>query len=185
MTHLKTTGLAALACLVFLGGCATPKPPEKPMFKDVEFGAQWTPEAIVRESQAIWNDQRPDRLPIVFAENVVFEDVAYGFRGVGLKALLTYYQDNWKTFPDLRIGLLSMFSDGQHIATQWIMTGTQYGDLPGLPATRRKISIRGASISEIKDGHIVRMTDYYDSAEFYRQLRGQTPAAEEAPSPQK
>jgi len=54
---------------------------------------------------------------------------------------------------------------------EWTMSGTHKGDFPGLPATGKRFSsIRGATIVELKDGKIIRCSDYWDAAIFMRQV---------------
>ena len=51
------------------------------------------------------------------------------------------------------------------------MSGTHKGDLPGLPATGKPFSLRGASIYELHDGKIKRNSDYWDMVTFLKQIR--------------
>jgi predicted ester cyclase len=50
------------------------------------------------------------------------------------------------------------------------MTGTQQGDMPGMPATKKRFSVRGATILETERGLIRRCRDYWDMAAFLKQL---------------
>ncbi len=50
------------------------------------------------------------------------------------------------------------------------MTGTQTGDMPGLPATDRSFSIRGASVGELAGDKIKRKSDYWSLASLLQQL---------------
>jgi steroid delta-isomerase-like uncharacterized protein len=58
---------------------------------------------------------------------------------------------------------------------EWTMAGTHQGDLPGLPATGRRFSLRGSAIVELRQGKIKRLTDYWDMATFMKQI-GAMPA---------
>jgi hypothetical protein len=53
---------------------------------------------------------------------------------------------------------------------EWIMRGTHKGDLPGMPATGRRVEVRGASIFEFAGNRIRRCSDYWDMATFLKQL---------------
>ena len=55
-------------------------------------------------------------------------------------------------------------------AGEWTLSGTQRGDMPGIPATGKQFSVRGVSILELEDGKIRRCSDYWDMAEFLKQL---------------
>lgn len=50
------------------------------------------------------------------------------------------------------------------------MTGTHQGDLAGMPATHKKFSIRGASVVELNNARIKRISDYWDLVTFLKQL---------------
>jgi predicted ester cyclase len=44
------------------------------------------------------------------------------------------------------------------------------GDLPQIPATGKRIDVRGASILEFADERFRRVSDYWDMARFLEQL---------------
>jgi SnoaL-like polyketide cyclase len=51
------------------------------------------------------------------------------------------------------------------------MSGTQKGDLPGIPATGKRFSsVRGSIILELEAGKIRRESDYWDAATFMKQV---------------
>jgi steroid delta-isomerase-like uncharacterized protein len=60
---------------------------------------------------------------------------------------------------------------------EWTMSGTHQGDLPGMPATGRSFSVRGATVLQLADGLISRNSDYWDMATLLGQL-GLMPASE-------
>jgi steroid delta-isomerase-like uncharacterized protein len=66
--------------------------------------------------------------------------------------------------------LRSSFADGTGGGAEWVMRGTHKGDLPGMPATRRRIEVRGASIFEFAGERIRRCSDYWDMVTFLKQL---------------
>ena len=51
-----------------------------------------------------------------------------------------------------------------------VMTGTQTGALPNLQPTGKAFMVRGCSIAQLKDGKLLRTEDYWDRADFLRQL---------------
>lgn len=75
--------------------------------------------------------------------------------------------------------MTSGFVAGTWAGGEWIMRGTHTGDLPGLPATGKGVSVRGSSIIELQDGKIRRCSDYWDMATLLRQI-GLMPTAESA-----
>jgi steroid delta-isomerase-like uncharacterized protein len=53
---------------------------------------------------------------------------------------------------------------------EWIISAIHKGDLPGMPATNKSFSIRGATIIELQTGKIKRNSDYWDLATFLKQV---------------
>ena len=57
------------------------------------------------------------------------------------------------------------------------MSGVHTGDAPGLPATGKPFKISGGGFGEVREGKIVRTTQYWNMAEFLIQV-GVMPAPE-------
>ena len=74
-------------------------------------------------------------------------------------------------FPDVTLELSSTFTTATHGGAEWVMRGTQASDLPELPATGKRMALRGASMFEFADGKIRRVSDYWDRANLLEQLR--------------
>jgi len=72
--------------------------------------------------------------------------------------------------PDLKFELKSFFSAGGRTASEWVMAGTHAGELPGIPATGKRFSVRGASIEELRGDKISRHADYYNLVSFLQQV---------------
>src|SRR3974390_3126895 len=49
-------------------------------------------------------------------------------------------------FPDQRFEVQAMLEDGDAIAITWLWAATHLGDLPGFPATRKRITMSGATL---------------------------------------
>ncbi|MDU8943814.1 ester cyclase [Ovoidimarina sediminis] len=78
--------------------------------------------------------------------------------------------------PDQVFTVVDMIEEGDRIALTWTWTGTHLGDLPGLPATGRRIEMTGATVYgfDAED----RLTGHWQIADrlgIYRQLT--TPAS--------
>ena len=50
------------------------------------------------------------------------------------------------------------------------MAATHKGDLPGLPATGKRFSVRGATVFELQGEKIRRVSDYWDMVTFLKQI---------------
>jgi steroid delta-isomerase-like uncharacterized protein len=73
-------------------------------------------------------------------------------------------------FPDFKIELTSQSTNGKRADAEWILSGTHKGDFPGLPATNKRISVRGASVFELQGNKLSRCSDYWDMATALKQI---------------
>ncbi len=99
-----------------------------------------------------WNTHDPEHILALFTEDLVYEDVTFA------------------AFPDLRFELTSAVVAGDRGAAEWTMTGTHRGDFPGLPATGKSFTVRGASIFDLAGDKLRHNRDYWDFATLLRQL---------------
>jgi len=55
-------------------------------------------------------------------------------------------------FPDLRVTIEDLLISGDRFASRTAVTGTHTGDLMGMPATGRRISVEAVDIGRIENG---------------------------------
>jgi len=60
-------------------------------------------------------------------------------------------------FPDLKLSVEEILSDGDKAVGRWIMTATHSGMLMGIPATGKSIEMQGIDVVRIESGQIVEM----------------------------
>jgi steroid delta-isomerase-like uncharacterized protein len=119
---------------------------------------------------AAWNSHDTEKIVSFYTDDIVYEDVALGQIKRGkeeLRALDNYY---FAAFPDVNFEVKSSFISGDWSASEWVMSGTHKGDMPGLPATGKRFSIRGTSVAELKEGKIKRISHYYNWMDFLQQI---------------
>ena len=112
-----------------------------------------------------------DSLLQLFTDDVIYEDVAMGAVNVGKQALRAFAENFLLVFPDARLELSSTYTTATHGGAEWVMHGTQAGHPPELPATGRRMAVRGASIFEFAEGKIRRVSDYWNKTTMLEQLR--------------
>jgi steroid delta-isomerase-like uncharacterized protein len=127
---------------------------------------------------AAWSSHDMDQVLPLYTGDCVHEDVTIGAVNHGQEQIRAFGHDFLSAFPDFKIEMTSGFAAGDSAGAEWIMTGTHAGDRPGRPASGRVISVRGASIAELRNGKIRRVSDYWDMATLLRQT-GQMPQAAE------
>ena len=119
---------------------------------------------------AAWLSYDVERIATFFTDDCVYEDVAMGVVNRGKQELKAFVTCTFAAFPDIKFEDKSFFSSGDCIAIEWVMTGTQTGDLPGIPATNKSFSVRGASVTELRAGKISRNSDYWNLVSFLQQI---------------
>jgi steroid delta-isomerase-like uncharacterized protein len=101
----------------------------------------------------------------------VFEDVTFGVIARGKEELRGFVRGAFAVVPDFTYRVTGRVATSQWAALEWVMSGTQRGDFPGIPATGKQFSsVRGTSIIELSAGQIRRQSDYWDGATFMRQV---------------
>ena len=81
----------------------------------------------------------------------------------GAEALAAHAGVLRSAFPDLRLERSApRVGDGTHACLPWRALGTQHGELPDLPPTRRRVTLHGVHYVEIVDGQIRRARGFFD-----------------------
>jgi len=73
-------------------------------------------------------------------------------------------------FPDFHVTAEDVVAEGDKVAVRWTATGTQEGELPGIPATGRQVTWTGIDIHRIADGKIVEIWWSKDMLGMIQQL---------------
>jgi steroid delta-isomerase-like uncharacterized protein len=131
--------------------------------------AQGCTEQLAQDFLAGWSHDLPKLMPL-FTDNVVYEDTTVHAVLHGKNELQGFAAGWFKAFPDLSFALTSTIISGDRAAVAWQVTGTQRGDMPGMPASNKAASVPGVSLMECADGKITHTVDYWDMATTMRQL---------------
>jgi steroid delta-isomerase-like uncharacterized protein len=73
-------------------------------------------------------------------------------------------------FPDIHFVDERRLADGDRVVFQWSVAGTHQGEFMGIPATGRRLEIRGVSVARIENGRIIEEVIYYDRLAVLEQL---------------
>ena len=122
------------------------------------------------EWAAGWSAHDGERVVRLFTENCVYEDVTIGAVNHGKDELRAFAAAIFAAIPDFAIELSSSHAAERWAAMEWTMSGTHAADLPGLPATGKRFSVRGATVLALAPDGISRCTDYWDKATFAAQV---------------
>jgi len=86
-----------------------------------------------------------------------------------------YYQRFVTAFPDIHFEVLHVLAEGDLVLIHWTASGTHTERLATLtgetiPPTRRRATVSGALLIEVRDGKIVRLWGYFDQLSILAQL---------------
>jgi steroid delta-isomerase-like uncharacterized protein len=101
--------------------------------------------------------------------NYVFRDpMAPGVQGTeGLKQLISMYRTG---YPDLQFTIEDHLADGDKVITRWSCEGTHKGELMGIPATGKRTTTSGISITRFEGGKAVEEWVRWDALGWLQQL---------------
>ena len=133
-----------------------------------------TREEILRkvdEADAAFNRRDADALSALYSEDARLVDQAAPGPIEGRAGVRQYIQSYFVAFPDLKWERIGVEVDGNTLVEEWRASGTHDGDLSGLPATHRRVSVDGCSVMHFdEDGFVFEEHNYWDEAAMLRQL---------------
>jgi steroid delta-isomerase-like uncharacterized protein len=138
-------------------------------------------EHTLDEWAAGWSTQDIERVLSLCTDECLYEDVPLGVTNHGKEELRAFGHQVFNAFPDLKIELSTHVAAGEWAMLEWTMSGTHQADLPGMPATGKSFSVRGATALQLGDGRISRNSDYWDIVTLLTQL-GLIPSPPEEPT---
>jgi steroid delta-isomerase-like uncharacterized protein len=139
----------------------------QPMMTDLERKIR----AANDETYRAWCAHDADAVAAVFATDAELIDLAGGSVLQGRAAIRSFAAGQLAAFSDFHLRRIHLVVDCEANADQWEMTGTNDGELFGLPATGRPVTLRGATFSEFDEsGLVVRDTHYIDYGSLLKQL---------------
>ena len=128
-------------------------------------------ERVVRyQFEEAWSKGNLDAIDETVAENAVGYDPAFPDPQRGPQAVKDVITTYRTAFPDLRFALDDMISDGDKVVTRWSTTGTNDGELQGMPATGRSVTGSGITIDRFESGKIVESWTQWDNFGLLQQL---------------
>jgi steroid delta-isomerase-like uncharacterized protein len=130
-----------------------------------------TPEAIARGVFAAIAAHDLAAIAGYLAQDDVQEFVPVGLFE-GRDAVLGFFADLLKAFPDLEMTVQDLHADGSSVAVSWTIRGTFTGGrFVGIEPTGARVEMRGVdAFIEVEDGLIRRNTIFYDGAAFARSV---------------
>jgi steroid delta-isomerase-like uncharacterized protein len=135
-------------------------------------------QTISAYTQEVWNQHRVGAIDKYYAPEYVHHDVSRP----DLTTLADYKA--WSSalqagIPDVTVAIDDLMADQDMAVKRWTASGTQRGELAGIPPTNKPVRFSGVSIYRFRDGRIVESWYVYDLFGLLQQL-GALPSPEAA-----
>jgi steroid delta-isomerase-like uncharacterized protein len=131
--------------------------------------------ALVRQMvEQVWQAGNTDAIDEFLAADVVDHSVPPGMPP-GRKGSKAWAAMMTSAMTGSEITIEDEIAEGDLVVTRWSSQATHTGDLMGIPATGKRVSITGISINRILDGKIVESWGEADMMGMMQQL-GVVPA---------
>ena len=119
--------------------------------------------------QEVVNERRLDAMDDFVAEDVVDHEVPPG-APAGRDGVKAFFGAFLEAVPDLHVEAHEIFGEGDYVAGRGTWSGTQEGDLPGIPATGKRFSVDSIDIVRFVDGQAVEHWGVTDDLGMLTQL---------------
>jgi steroid delta-isomerase-like uncharacterized protein len=116
----------------------------------------------------VWNKRREAAIDAVIAPGLVGK-----MEGSDVSSPAEFkaaWRELTGAFPDLRMTVDDVIADGDKVAVRWQVDGTHTGTFAGLAPTQQKMSARGLTWLEFRDGRIVKGWDSWNLGALLMQL---------------
>ncbi len=127
--------------------------------------------AIVRRlNDEVWSKGRLEVIDELIADDFVTTVVGAPeqIRGPqGFREFVAMYRT---AFPDLRISVDEQIAEGETVVTRWTATGTNEGELMGIPATGKQATTAGININRVAGGKLVEGWGLFDQLGLLQQI---------------
>ena len=126
-------------------------------------------EALVRRwFNEIWNERRPAVIDELLAPDGISH--LEGTEMVGPDQFRQYHSELMTVFPDLRITVEEVISQGEAAAVRWRVEATHAGAGLGLEPTGQVVKFSGMTWVHIRDGKIVEGWDSWNQGGLMQRL---------------
>ena len=130
--------------------------------------------SILRGLYEAWNERDFDKVADAMAPDGQIMLVGSGDTFTGPDGARAYNQSWAAGFPDGRITVDHIYTDGDTVVAEFTGRGTHTGTMVTsageIPATGRSVTIKLCDITQFRDGKIVSQRSYFDSGSMMAQL---------------
>jgi len=129
------------------------------------------PKGITRRMvEEVFNMGRLDVIDEIIAPGYVGHDPALPQDVAGPDGERDLVRGYRAAFSDLTLTIDDQIAEGDRVVTRWTARGTHSGDLWGIAATGKEVTVTGTAIDRIEDGRIVESWSHWDALGLMQQL---------------
>jgi steroid delta-isomerase-like uncharacterized protein len=125
---------------------------------------------IRRLIEEVWNRRNPNIADELIAATHTNHDPASPDFGRGPEGYKRHFQTYVSAFPDLRLLIDSIVSEGDVVAARWTATGTHKGRLGDVAATGRPVAVTGITMARVSQGRVHESWLQWDALGLMRQI---------------
>jgi steroid delta-isomerase-like uncharacterized protein len=125
---------------------------------------------IVREIFAAWNAHDVEAFVKRLDQKTTWESDAFPAPFSGHDGARQFFKVYLTAFPDLHLDVEQILPTDSYVVVRWRFTGTHLGLLADVLPTRRKVSLHGCSVIEVKAAKGAHAWVYFDNAHLLRQI---------------
>lgn len=123
---------------------------------------------IRRWFEEVWNKGREAAIDELLAARAVVHGLGPDLQGPdGFKAFYRAYRN---AFPDVKVQLEEIITQGDMVAARWSGTGTHQGNGLGFPATGKQVQLRGMVFARVENGKLAEGWNNFDELGMLQQL---------------
>lgn len=130
-------------------------------------------ESVIRLIEEVWNKGNFEIVDqLVAPQYTIRNDPGDQWEGKTLD-ISTYIERvkmSHDILPDQKFYIEDIVCEGDKVALSWRFTGTQKGDIPGLPATNKPVNVSGLTIYYFSNGKTIGHWQVFDKLSLLAQL---------------
>ena len=127
---------------------------------------------VRRLYEEVANAKQLDVIDEIVHSDTVDHDPFPGMPTKGTEAYRAIFGASIAAFPDFHMRIDALIAEGDRVAVQGTISGTQQGEFMGMPPTGNAFSVANIEVFEIQDGKITARWGVADSASLMEQLGG-------------
>jgi steroid delta-isomerase-like uncharacterized protein len=125
---------------------------------------------VLRFYEEVWNKRHLQATNEFLSPSHAIQGNHLLISGVGPEAYKLVVAGFLRGFPDLRFKVEDLVEEDGKVVACWTIFGTHQGEFRGVPATRKKISVEGITISKLANGKILDSIVSWDVLGLMQQL---------------